>query len=102
MPRAHRHRSKLAFASLPVGGSAALVVGFPIMSDTDVAEILKLPAAERLRLMELLWESLSANPSAVPLDDAHRAVIDERLAEHARDPDDIVTRDQVLARARRV
>ena len=71
------------------------------MSDTDVAEILKLPAAERLRLMELLWESLAADPAAVPLGDAHRAVIDERLAEHARDPDDVVTRDQVLAQARR-
>ena len=71
------------------------------MSDTDVAEILKLPAAERLHLMELLWESLAADPAAVPLGDAHRAVIDERLAEHARDPDDVVTRDQVLAQARR-
>ena len=78
-----------------------MVVGSPIVSDTDVAEILKLPAAERLHLMELLWESLSADPAAVPLGDAHRAVIDERLAEHARDPDDVVTRDQVLAQARR-
>ena len=31
-----------------------------------------------------LWESLAAHPSAVPLGDAHRAVIDERLAEHER------------------
>lgn len=71
------------------------------MSDTDVAEILKLPAEERLRLMELLWKSLSADPSVIPLGDAHRAVLDERLAEHARDPDDVITRDQVLAKARR-
>ena len=31
-----------------------------------------------------LWESLAEHPSAVPLGDAHRAVIDERLAEHER------------------
>ena len=71
------------------------------MSDTDVAEILKLPIEERIRLVELIWESIAANPSAVLLSDAHRAAIDEALAEHARNPDDVLTRDQVLAQARR-
>lgn len=71
------------------------------MSDSDIAEILKLPVEERLRLVELIWESIAANPSAVPLSDAHRAVIDERLAEHAPDPNDVVSRDEVLAEARR-
>ena len=54
------------------------------MSDTDVAEILKLPIEERIRLVELIWESIAANPSAVLLSDAHRAAIDESLAEHER------------------
>ena len=71
------------------------------MSDADIAEILKLPVEERMRLVELIWESIAANPSAVPLGDAHRAVIDERLAEHARSPDDVLTREQVLTEARR-
>ena len=71
------------------------------MSDMDVAEILKLPVEERLRLAELIWESLVADPSGVPLGNAHRAVIDERLAEHERTPDDVVSRDEVLAEARR-
>ena len=71
------------------------------MSDTDVAEILQLPVEERLRLVELIWESLAADPSGVPLGDAHRAVIDERLTEHERNPDDVVSRDEVLAEARR-
>jgi putative addiction module component (TIGR02574 family) len=71
------------------------------MSDTDVAEILKLPVEERMRLVELIWESLVANPEALPLGDAHRAVIDERLVEHERNPDDVVTRDEVLSEARR-
>ncbi|MFY9823555.1 MAG: addiction module protein [Thermoanaerobaculia bacterium] len=71
------------------------------MSETEVAEILKLPTEERLRLVELIWESLSQSPTAVPLSDFHRAVIDERLAEHERNPDDVVSRDEVLAEARR-
>ena len=71
------------------------------MSDADVVEILKLSPEERLRLAEIIWESLAADPSSVPLGDAHRAVIDERLAEHECNPEDLVSRDQVLADARR-
>jgi putative addiction module component (TIGR02574 family) len=71
------------------------------MGDTDVAEILKLPVEERMRLVELIWESLAANPSALPLSDAHRAVLDERVAEHDRNPDDVATREEILAEARR-
>jgi len=71
------------------------------MSDADVAEILKLPPEERMRLAEIIWESLALEPSSVPLGDAHRAVIDERVAEHERDPDDVVSRAEVLAEARR-
>ena len=71
------------------------------MSDTDVAEILKLPVEERMRLVELIWESLAADTATLPLGDAHRAVLDERLAEHERNPEDVATRDEVLAEARR-
>ena len=71
------------------------------MSDADVAEILKLPPEERLRLAEVIWASLAAEPSTVPLGDAHRRVLDERLAEHEKNPDDVVSKDQVLADARR-
>jgi putative addiction module component (TIGR02574 family) len=71
------------------------------MNDADIAEILKLPAEERLRLLELLWESLSRDASAIPLSDAHRAILDERLAEHQRDADDVLSIDQVIADARR-
>ncbi len=71
------------------------------MSGADVAEILKLPPAERLRLAEVIWASLAAEPSAVPLGDAHRQVLDERLADHEKNPDDVTSRDQALADARR-
>ena len=79
-------------------GRSGTLIG---MSDADIAEILKLSPEERLRLIDIIWDSLSADPSSVPLGDAHRKAIDERLAEHERNPDDVVTRDQVLAEARR-
>jgi putative addiction module component (TIGR02574 family) len=71
------------------------------MSDTEIAEILQLPVEERLRLVQLIWESVAAESSAVPLSDAQRAIIDERLAEHESNSDDVATRDEVLAEARR-
>ena len=71
------------------------------MSHTDVAELLKLPAEEKLRLLELLWESLSVSPSALPVGDAHRAAIEEALAEHRQSPNDVLTMGQVLTGVRR-
>jgi putative addiction module component (TIGR02574 family) len=54
-----------------------------------------------MRIAEIIWVSLAANPETVPLGDAHRALIDEAVAEHERNPEDVVSRDQVLAEARR-
>ncbi len=71
------------------------------MSDAEVAEILKLPPEERLRIAEIIWVSLAAHPETVPLGDSHRTLIDEAVAEHERDPDNVISRDQVLAEARR-
>lgn len=71
------------------------------MSDANVTELLKLPPEERMRIAEIIWASLAADPEVVPLGDAHRALIDEAVAEHERNPDDVVSRKQVLAEARR-
>jgi len=35
------------------------------MNQISVAEILKLPLAERIRLVELIWDSIAAVPEAV-------------------------------------
>ncbi len=71
------------------------------MGNADVADILKLPAEERLRLLEIIWASLAAEPSSLPLGDAHRAEIDARLAEHERSPNDVISRDEVFKQAQR-
>src|SRR5436190_116120 len=51
-----------------------------IMSDAEIAE---------------------SDPSSIPLGEAHRTALDEALAEHARNPDDVVSLDDVMANARR-
>jgi putative addiction module component (TIGR02574 family) len=71
------------------------------MSEAEITELLKLPAEERLRLVEAIWESLSVTPADVPLGDAHREAIAAELAEHRRNPNDVLSLDQVLAGIRR-
>ncbi len=53
---------------------------------TNLADLLKLPATERLELIEALWDSLDADIQKLPLTDAQNAEIDRRLAAYEKDP----------------
>ncbi len=44
-----------------------------------LSEILNLPAAERLRLGEEIWDSLAATAESVPVPEWHQAELDRRL-----------------------
>jgi putative addiction module component (TIGR02574 family) len=52
----------------------------------------RLSVAERLVLVEELWDSIAAS---TPVTDAQRAELDRRLADHEANPDDIVSWEQV-------
>ena len=52
----------------------------------------RLSVAERLLLVEELWDSIAA---ATPLTDAQRAELDRRLADHEANPDDVVSWEEV-------
>lgn len=71
------------------------------MSQADVAKILALSVEERLHLMSLIWESLNKERAEIPMTDEEHEIIAERLAEHERDPDDVVTHEEMLAMVRR-
>ena len=66
-----------------------------------VAEILALPVPERMRLVEAIWDSISAVPEALPLTQWQREELDRRLAEFEADPDSGATLEEVFARIRR-
>jgi putative addiction module component (TIGR02574 family) len=55
-------------------------------TNLNVADLLALSPAERILLVEDLWDSIAATPEAVPLTDAQRHELDARLAALARDP----------------
>jgi putative addiction module component (TIGR02574 family) len=53
----------------------------------DISALFKLSVAERIQLVEDLWDSIAAESDALPpLTDEQCAEIDRRLAEHKKDP----------------
>jgi putative addiction module component (TIGR02574 family) len=66
-----------------------------------VAEILALPLAERVELVEAIWDSISSVPEALPLTEWQKEELDLRLAEYESDPDAGSSLEEVFARIRR-
>jgi putative addiction module component (TIGR02574 family) len=66
-----------------------------------VAEILELPVTERMRLVEAIWDSISAAPESLPLTEWQREQLDRRLAEYEADPASGNTLEEVFASIRR-
>jgi putative addiction module component (TIGR02574 family) len=62
---------------------------------TPAIDIAKLALEERRQLISDLWESLRADPKAVPLTPAQRAEIDRRLDELDRGDVELVPWDEV-------
>lgn len=55
--------------------------------NTQLSDILQLGVAERIQLVEDIWDSIANIPEAIILTDAQRRELDRRLASFAQDPD---------------
>lgn len=71
------------------------------MKQELIAEILALPVNERIRLIEAIWDSISAVPEALPLTQWQREELDRRLAELEADPESGASLEEVFARISR-
>lgn len=71
------------------------------MKQELVAEILSLPVEDRVRLVEAIWDSISAVPEALPLTEWQKQELDRRLEDFEKNPDAGSTLEEVLARIRR-
>jgi putative addiction module component (TIGR02574 family) len=66
----------------------------------DRVDFEKLSTAERIRVLQDLWDEIAADSDAVPLTDAQRAELDRRLEEHRANPADGAEWSEVKARLR--
>lgn len=71
-----------------------------MVTDTLLSDALALSPADRMELMERLWESLASDPAAFPLTDEQKAELDRRVEEMDRDSDLGSTWEEVEARLR--
>jgi putative addiction module component (TIGR02574 family) len=62
-----------------------------------VNDLLTLPLAQRLELVQTLWDSIAAEQNAPDLTDADRQLIDQRLESFLVDGDLGLAADSVLA-----
>ncbi len=56
------------------------------MTDIKIADVLKLPMSERIRLVESIWDSIAEFPEAIELSDAQRAELDRRMEVYRKNP----------------
>ena len=56
------------------------------MGEMTISELLKLPVAERIKLVEAIWNSIAAAPEALQLTEAEREELDRRWEAYERDP----------------
>jgi putative addiction module component (TIGR02574 family) len=68
------------------------------MKPFPLTEILELPVAERIRLVEIIWESVAAVPEAVQISDELRAELDRQLAEFEANPEAGIPWEEVRER----
>jgi putative addiction module component (TIGR02574 family) len=68
------------------------------MVKIDMDSIKQLSVAERVRLVQDIWETLQPTAEELPLTEEQRQLIDRRLEEHRRDPGTAIPWEQVKAR----
>ncbi len=56
------------------------------MGKVLISDILALSVAERIRLTQEIWDSISAVPDSVPLSQGDREELDRRLAAYQANP----------------
>jgi putative addiction module component (TIGR02574 family) len=68
------------------------------MNNISIADILELPVQERIRLVELIWDSVAAVPEAVAISPELKAELQVRLQEFEANPEAGYSWDQVKSR----
>jgi putative addiction module component (TIGR02574 family) len=57
------------------------------MKEIRMSDVLELPVAERLKLVEAIWDSIAESAEAIPLTDEQRTELDRRFQDYEKDPE---------------
>ena len=67
----------------------------------QVSEILELSVAEKIRIVEEIWDSIADNPESLPLSDNERAELNKRLQEYRENPTEGIEWNELKAKLTR-
>lgn len=68
---------------------------------TQISDILEMSVAERIQLVEDIWDSIAAVPEAIPLTDELRQELNRRLEDYAKNPDVGIPWDELNRKVRK-
>ncbi|MCD2450243.1 addiction module protein [Methylicorpusculum oleiharenae] len=68
------------------------------MNNISITDILELPVQERIRLVELIWDSVAAVPEALEVSPELKAELELRMIEFEKNPEAGYSWDQVKSR----
>ncbi|HEX8243986.1 MAG TPA: addiction module protein [Longimicrobium sp.] len=75
------------------------------MSTVPLSELLRLSMAERIRLVEDLWDSVAdeanAEPLRLPLSEGQRTLLHSRSEAYRRNPEAVIPLEEALERIER-
>ena len=66
----------------------------------QLSEILQLSVAERIQLVEDIWDSIVQIPEAVPITDEQRAELDRRLESYRANPTEGISWNELKEKLR--
>jgi putative addiction module component (TIGR02574 family) len=68
----------------------------------DFDSLRELPLAEKLRVVETLWDDIAASDEEFPVPPWFRNEVESRLAEAESDPSSLITRDELWRRVEKM
>ncbi len=68
------------------------------MHVADIPGLSKLSTAEKILLLEELWDRIAADESAIPVPDNHKAELDCRMGKAKASPGSLLTLDELKMR----
>lgn len=71
-----------------------------IAMNTDLGQTIhdlkSLPIAQRLQVVEAVWNSIAEDPTPITLSEDQKAELTRRLEAYKANPEDVLTLDQIL------
>jgi putative addiction module component (TIGR02574 family) len=87
VPRRRRARQPgLLLSAILLGTYSCTPYTYLMSNGPSLKDVLTLSAAERILLVEEIWDSLAASPDSVPVTETQKRELDERLESYRADP----------------